>query len=103
MSEMRTRQYVSHKVEVSSARYSTFVPHSANACWISGPYRLMHLDPFIVEPPIKAAHEALRIHGAAVHVGGPGRETDHSGLNQTHQHPGQGFEMPAIDPVFMLA
>jgi hypothetical protein len=67
------------------------------------PIPLMHLDPLIVEPPIQAAHEALRLHGAAVHVGGPGRETDHSGLNQTPQPPGQGLEMPAIDPVFMLA
>jgi hypothetical protein len=63
----------------------------------------MHVDPLIMEPAIEAAHETLRIHRTAPHVGRSGRQTDHPRLQQAHDHPGEGLEMPTVQPVPMLA
>ena len=63
----------------------------------------MHGYPLILKPPGKPAHGALRVHRSGVSIGGPGRETDFTRLDEAHHHAGQGLEMPPIHPVLMLA
>src|SRR5262245_44968713 len=63
----------------------------------------MHVDPLMMEPAIEAAHETLRIHSTALHIGRPGRQADHPGPQQAHDHPGKGLAMPTVQPVTMLS
>jgi len=63
----------------------------------------MYVDPRIIEPAIQAAPMALRLHGSALHRGGPSRETDQPGRHKAPHHPGQGLEMSTIQPIPMLA
>ena len=67
-----------------------------------GPIEGMHVYPVVLEPAGKPPHGALREHGSAVHIGGPGRETDFATLDEAHRHPGQSLEMPKIEPLLML-
>ena len=62
----------------------------------------MHINPVILEPGGKPSHGALCEHGSAVHIGGPGRETDFATLDEARRHPGQSLEMPKIEPLLML-
>src|SRR6266487_3814988 len=68
-----------------------------------GPIEGMHVYPCILEPAGKPTHGALCVHSAAVHVRRPGRQTNFPRLDEADDHPGQGLEMPPIDPVLMLA
>jgi len=46
---------------------------------------------------------ALRVHGSAVHIGRPGRQSDFLGRHEADDHPGQGLEKPPIYGVLMSA
>lgn len=63
----------------------------------------MHVYPRILEPAGKPPHGALSKHGSAVHIGDPGREPDVARLDEAHHHPGQGLQMPMVQPILMLA
>jgi hypothetical protein len=68
-----------------------------------GPIEGMDFYSCILEPAGKPTHSALGVHGAAVRVWRPGRQTDFSRRHEADNHPGQGLEMPPIGPVLMLA
>src|SRR5882724_1826825 len=63
----------------------------------------MHVEAVMLAPARKPTHDALRIHGSAVHIGCPSRETDFSRRYEAYDHPGQGIEMPQLHPALMLA
>jgi hypothetical protein len=63
----------------------------------------VHRYPVILEPTGQPTHGALSQHGSAVPIGDPGCETDIARLDEAHHHPGQGLQMPPIQPMFMLA
>jgi len=43
------------------------------------------------------------VHGSAVHIGRPGRQSDFLGRHEADDHPGQGLEKPPIYGVLMSA
>ena len=72
--------------------------------WLpQGALERVHVDPVLLEPARKPTHEALRLHGSAVHRGWPSRAPDGSRRYEADDPPGQGLAMPPLPPAVMWA
>ena len=77
-------------------------PHAAIACCINRPSRACTAIRAFASQRVSRTHRAGHT-GSAVPIGDPGRETEVARLDEAHHHPGQGLQMPPIQPMFMLA
>ena len=94
-------QYRFHNIVVSSARYSVWLPHSANASGLGG-IEGLDLNALIVQPPRKAALGTLGVTRPTTHEGDPRRQTYGTRMDEAHHHPYQGIHMADIKPLPVL-